>query len=149
MERGAVLLADRLGEWEPAYRSRGEAQVGRLLQRYDILFLYEEPTLVYDRGRTRIWRPDFTLPAYGGLIVEYAGMPEKSSYMAGVRHKQRAYAANRLPAMFVYPDDIRGPRWPERLVERIRAAGSSARDVPTPRAPPAAGAGAGTGAYGR
>lgn len=149
MERGAARLEDRLGEFEPPYRSRGEAQVGRLLTRYDILFLYEEPTLVYDRGRDRIWRPDFTLPAYAGLIVEYAGMPDLPDYMQGIRHKKRAYAANGLPAMFVYPRDIRGRRWPQRLAERIHATGSRARESPEPRAPRAAGAYAGPGAYRR
>ena len=42
---------------EPPYRSRGEAQVGRRLDRYGIPFFYEYPTLVYDRGRYRQWHP--------------------------------------------------------------------------------------------
>ena len=40
--RGAPRLEDVLGPNEPQYKSRGEAQVGRLLDRYDIPFLYEQ-----------------------------------------------------------------------------------------------------------
>lgn len=51
MKAGAARLEDRLDPSEPPYRSRGEAQVGRLLDRYGIPFFYEQSTLVYDRGR--------------------------------------------------------------------------------------------------
>ena len=59
------------------------------------------------------------------MVVEYAGMPEHPDYMAGIRHKERVYAANEIPALFVYPDDLRGPAWPEGLVKRIEQAGHS------------------------
>jgi hypothetical protein len=88
-------LEDRLHPLEPPYRSRGEAQVGRLLDREQIPFLYEQPTLIYDRGRHRIWRPDFTLPTYGGLVVEYAGMMDVPDYAAGIEHKIAAYRGQR------------------------------------------------------
>jgi hypothetical protein len=99
-------LEDRLHPLEPPYRSRGEAQVGRLLDREQIPFLYEQPTLIYDRGRHRIWRPDFTLPTYGGLIVEYAGMMDVPDYAAGIEHKAATYRSNEIPAVFVYPEDL-------------------------------------------
>ena len=75
MQTDTSRLEDRLGPLEPPYKSRGEAQIGRLLDRYGVPFFYEQPTLVYDTGRHHIWRPDFTLPTYGGLIVECAGVP--------------------------------------------------------------------------
>ncbi len=112
-------LEDRLAPHEPPYRSHGEAQVGRLLDRYGIPFLHEHPTLIYDRGRYGLWHPDFTLPTYNWLVVEYAGMPDVPGYMAGVRYKERVYRGNGIRAMFVYPDELRGPRWPEQLIERI------------------------------
>ena len=49
---------------------RGEAQVSNLLKRYGIPFVYEQSTLIYDRGRYRIWHPDFTLPKHRNMIVE-------------------------------------------------------------------------------
>jgi hypothetical protein len=115
-------LEARLARLEPPYRSRGEAQVGRLLDRYGIPFFHEYPTMVLDRGRYRIWHPDFTLPHHGGLIVEYAGMPDRPDYMEGIRHKERVYAANGLRALFLYPDDLRGPGWPESAIRRIVSA---------------------------
>jgi hypothetical protein len=107
-----------LASLEPPYKSHGEAQVGRLLDRYGLPFFYEQPTLIYDRGRHRIWHPDFTLPDYNGMIVEYAGMPDVPDYAAGIQHKVGAYKANGVPALFVYPADMTGPAWPEKLYER-------------------------------
>jgi hypothetical protein len=132
-------LEAALAEIEPPYRSRGEAQVGRLLNRYGLPFRYEQPTRVYDRGRERWWRPDFKLPTLGDLVVEYAGMPDRPDYATGISHKQRVYAANGIPACFIYPRDLTGPDWPERLVERIRYAQPShpgprySTDRPGPR----------------
>lgn len=122
-------LEDRLAPWEPPYRSRGEAQVGRLLGRYGIPFAYEQPTVVYDRGGYRTWHPDFTLPTYGSLIVEYAGMLDLPHYAAGVRHKRRTYAANGLNALFVYPQELQGPDWSHQLIRRIerRVTGGATR----------------------
>lgn len=115
-------LEDALARREPPYRSRGEAQVGRLLDRHGIPFAYELPTMMYNRGRYRVWLPDFTLYSLNGLILEYAGMMDRPDYAAGIRHKQEAYAANGLPALFVYPADLQGPLWPRRLVDRIAGA---------------------------
>ena len=112
-------LEQRLAELEPPYRSRGEAQIGRFLDRYGIPFVYEQPLLIWDRGKYRTWHPDFTLPKYDGLILEYAGMPEIDDYMTGIRHKQRAYQVNGIPALFVYPSDVKRPNWPEQLYKKL------------------------------
>ena len=112
-------LEERLAKLEPSYRSQGEAQVGRLLNRYGIPFVYEQSLVIYDRGRYRTWHPDFTLPTYNKLIIEYAGMPEIDDYMTGIRHKQRAYYANGIPALFVYPKDLTGPNWSNKLYEKL------------------------------
>jgi len=119
MSYEAPRLEDRLGPLQPPYRSRGEREVGRLLDRYGIPFLYEQPTMIYDRGRHRIWHPDFTLPTYNGLIVECSGMMDIPDYAAGIRHKRRAYEANGISALFVYPEDLRERDWPKRLVKSI------------------------------
>jgi hypothetical protein len=127
----ASRLEDRLGPDEPPYRSRGEAQVGRLFNRYGIPSLYEMPTVVLDRGRHRTWHPDFTLPYQGGLIVEYAGMPDVADYMQGIEHKQQVYRANGLPAVFLYPDDLQGPHWPEKVLNRILDAAAPQTRTPS------------------
>jgi hypothetical protein len=123
----SARLEDQLGPDEPPYQSRGEAQVGRLLDRYGLAFAYEQATIVYDRGRCRTWHPDFQLPQYGGLVIEYAGMMDVPDYAAGIQHKQRVYAANAIPALFVYPQDLTGRDWPRRLVDRIYQAGIRAQ----------------------
>lgn len=120
----SARIEDRLAPHEPPYRSRGEAQIGRLLDRSGIEFHHERPTVVYDRGRYRIWKPDFTLPDYDWMIIEYAGMMDRPDYAAGIRHKKRAYARNEIPALFVYPLDLRLPDWPShvlRSIERCRS----------------------------
>jgi hypothetical protein len=75
--------------------------------------------MVLDRGRYRLWHPDFTLPQYDWMVVEYAGMPDVPDYAAGIRHKQEVYRINGIPAFFLYPRDLQGPAWPERIVERL------------------------------
>jgi len=112
-------LEARLAALEPPYKSKGEAQVGRVLNRYGIPFVYEQPTLIYDRGRHRVWHPDFTLPSYGSLIIEYAGMPDVPEYMQGIRHKEKVYKANQMPALFLYPADLQGPAWPQRIMDHL------------------------------
>ena len=119
MDRNTTRLVDRLAPHEPSYKSRGEAQIGRLLDRYGLPFFYEQQTMVLDRGRYRIWRPDFTLPYLNGQVLEYAGMPDVPAYMAGIRHKQRTYALNEIPALFVFPGDLQGPGWPDTIIGRI------------------------------
>ncbi len=112
-------LEERLKALEPPYRSRGEAQVGRLLDRYGIPFFYEQPLIVLDRGQHRRWHPDFTLPGYGWLIVEYAGMPDVPEYMQGIRHKTRVFEANGIQAVFLYPWDLQNSEWEEHVMARI------------------------------
>ena len=67
--------------------------------------------------------PDFSLPTYDNLIVEYAGMMDIPGYATGIQHKRRVYAENGLRAMFVYPRDLMGPSWSEHLVHRVYQAG--------------------------
>jgi hypothetical protein len=39
--------------------------------------------------------------------------------IAGVRHKIAAYQANGINAGFLYPQDLAGPNWPERVIKKI------------------------------
>ena len=113
------LFADAAG-FRRMYRSRGEARVGRVLDQYGIPFAYERERHVVAQGRERRWRPDFTLPTYGDLIVEYAGMPDRPDYRAGMDYKQLVYRNNGMPAIFVLPEDLQRMDWPDWLLRRIR-----------------------------
>ena len=126
MQIDAPRLEDRLGPLEPPYKSRGEAQVGRLLDRYGVPFFYEMPVMVQDRGRYRLWHPDFTLPTYGGLIVEYAGVPNAPGpeYRELLQHRAAVYEANAIPAIFILPDDLAEPGWPRLIAGPLEEYGS-------------------------
>jgi len=57
-------------------------------------------------------------------------MMDIPDYAAGIRHKAATYARNGIPAVFVYPADLRGPRWPEHIVESIYRAADRASAPP-------------------
>ena len=50
------------------FKSRGEVQIARFLDRNSILYNYEQPLAVVDQGKTRVWYPDFQLPEYSMII---------------------------------------------------------------------------------
>ena len=107
---------DEISELDPPYRSRQEAQLGRMLDRYGIPFFYDQPVLVYHDGRHEIVKPAFTLPTYAGLVVEYAEEAEDT------HRRQRMYHDNGIAAVIVQPEDLQGFRGPDSLLERIEGA---------------------------
>jgi hypothetical protein len=74
MGRGYNCITNRYGQ---PFKSKGEYQIARFLERNQIRYQYEHPLAVVDRGRVRIWYPDFQLPEYG-LILETVPMQNKS-----------------------------------------------------------------------
>ena len=99
------------------FRSKGEAQIARLLECVGVSYHYEYPLAVVDRGKVRIWYPDFQLPRYG-IIVEYAGLTDNPAYMAGIGHKGIVYEENGLTALILTPQALRG-NWPERVLGQV------------------------------
>jgi hypothetical protein len=125
--RDIVRLEDHLAEHEPWYRSRGEAQIGRLLDRYEIPFAYEQPLRLYDGVRWRQYVPDFSLPIDRStsrlpLILEYLGMPDRSDYVDRWERKLEVYRMNDVPLKVIRPYDLSGSDWPVRLAQSIRSA---------------------------
>ena len=102
------------------FRSRGETQIARCLDRYGLAYLYEHPLAVVDQGKTKIWYPDFQLAGYG-MLIEYFGRPDDPHYAAGMAKKKTVYDANGLSALMLKPDDLRGD-WPGRLLGEIENA---------------------------
>ena len=101
------------------FRSEGEPQVARLLERSGIAYRYEPPVAVVDAGKVRIWYPDFQLPQYG-LLIEYCGRCGDPAYASGIRKKEAVYRANGLATLFLTPESFRGD-WPSRTLEQIEA----------------------------
>jgi len=72
------------------YRSWGEEQIARLLDRNRISYKYEYPVAVVDRGKVRLAYPDFLLPELG-LIIEYFGVNGDTDYDEQAKHKIELY----------------------------------------------------------
>ena len=99
------------------FKSRGEEQIARLFDRSKIAYRYEHPMAVVDRGKTRVWYPDFYLPEYG-MIVEYFGVNGNRAYDDQARHKMEVYNANGLDGLFLTEASFKGD-WPTRIIGQI------------------------------
>jgi hypothetical protein len=98
--------------------SRAERQIGRMLERYGMRYKYEHPVAVVDRGKVRVWYPDFWLPEYG-IVIEYVGGLGSRDYVDGVKHKKAVYEAAGYPSVFLGADSFNG-YWPKRVLGQIR-----------------------------
>lgn len=101
------------------FKSKGETELGRLLERERIHYLYEYPTAVLDQGKTKIWYPDFTLPEYG-MIIEYFGVNGKIDYDRQAMHKMQVYQDNGIEGLFLTSECFKGD-WPEKIIGQIEA----------------------------
>ena len=115
MDSGRRKTAEHSGD---RFKSEGERQIARLLDRCGIGYRYEHPLAVVDRGKTRVWYPDFFLPDHG-VILEYTGLNGKNSYQERLRHKESVYEALGVPVLYIKPETFRG-FWPAAIIEGIQ-----------------------------
>jgi len=109
---------DRAGADEtPGYRSKAEVQIARLLDRHGIAYRYEHPLAVLDRGKVRLWYPDFYLPEYG-VIIEYFGLHGNAGYEEQTKRKIEVYENTGMDGLFLTEDWFRGD-WPGRILAGI------------------------------
>ena len=101
----------------PPYKSKAEIQIARLLDREGIAFRYEHPLAVVDRGKTKIWHPDYSLSDYG-MIIEYFGMNDDPGYRRRAEHKMQVYRETGIDGVFLTEESFRGD-WPARVVGQI------------------------------
>lgn len=99
------------------YRSKGETQIARLLDRHRIPYKYEQPLAVVDNGKTKIWYPDFHLPQYG-MIIAYFGLNGDPGYRAQAEHKVQVYQSMGIEGLFLSEDSFRG-NWPSGIMGQI------------------------------
>ncbi len=99
------------------YKSRGEREIAGFLEGQKINFQYEYPLAINDRGKTRIWYPDFTLPDYN-TIVEYFGMMGNKSYNEQMAHKTKAYQNAGIDGIYLVESSLQGD-WQGMFLERI------------------------------
>jgi hypothetical protein len=108
---------DGYGQTHRRFRSWGEEQIARLLDRNGIAFRYEHPLAVVDGGKVKIWYPDFYLPHYG-LIAEYFGFNGDHGYDATAHHKIQVYTNEGIDGLFLTRDSLRGD-WPTKVLGDI------------------------------
>ena len=107
------------GRIERGYKSKAEVQIARFFERRGIAYKYEYPLAVVDKGKTRIWYPDFYLSDYG-IIVEYFGINGDPGYDERTKHKIEVYKGAGLEGLFLTNESFTG-NWPTRIMNRIES----------------------------
>ena len=110
-------LEDYIDELDPPYESKEEAQIGHMLDEYDIPFFYKHATIVYDQGQNKLEYPAFTIPAYGGVVIDYM----RSSYGDRYKYKQEMYEQNQIPAVVITQEDLQGSTWQQQLYQKLNS----------------------------
>lgn len=113
MERSIEQLLRNEG-----YKSEGERRIAEFLEEARIDFVYEKPILIEDKGKQRIWYPDFWLPDYS-IIIEYFGVVGEEAYDLAIKHKMKVYAQNHLNVIPVYPQTFEAD-WKDYVLRSIR-----------------------------
>jgi len=114
MEQGGKYCAKSISK---SYRSWGEEQIARLLERSGITYQYEYPLAILDRGHVRLYYPDFRLPEYG-LVIEYFGVNGNSNYDEQAQHKIEVYKQAGIDGLYLTRDFLRGD-WPGKILGGI------------------------------
>ena len=106
-----------IGRLEPAYESAGQREIARMLDEYRIPSLYRQPTLIRDNGRRTIWRPDFTLPTFDNMVIEYGAHRIQPR---GRATRSDVYSQNGIAALFLDNSDLAKPDWRQQLYDRLQ-----------------------------
>jgi len=118
------MVEDRCGlenalEYVESHGSFCEKQIARTLNINRIRYSYEYPVAVVDRGKVRLWYPDFWLPDYG-MAIEYLGVTNCEAYTERVQHKKDVYDAAGVSCVYVDAEDMKY-NWPEQILNQVRA----------------------------
>jgi hypothetical protein len=93
------------------FKSEGERRIGEFMDSYGIQYRYEQGVLVEDRGKPKIWHPDYFLPEFA-VYIEYFGLAGNREYDNNIKRKKSIYSAMGLDVIPVYPwtfcDDWQG-----------------------------------------
>ena len=109
-------LEDRLVGPDYPYESKEEASIAKMLDSYNIPFLYKQPTLVIENGKRCIEYADFFLPTYNGLAIDYIIESNSAIY----RRKKNIYQDNQIPAVLMSRKNMQGPDWQKKLFNRLQ-----------------------------
>ena len=109
-------LEDRLVGPDYPYESKEEAAIAKMLESYNIPFLYKQPTLVIENGKRCITYADFFLPTYNGLAIDYIIESNSAIY----RRKKNVYQDNQTPAVLMSRKNMQGPDWQKKLFNKLQ-----------------------------
>ena len=109
-------LEDKLVGPDYPYESKEEASIAKMLDSYNIPFLYKQPTLVIENGKRCIEYADFFLPTYNGLAIDYIIESNSAIY----RRKKNVYQDNQIPAVLMSRKYMQGPDWQKKLFNRLQ-----------------------------
>lgn len=93
----------------------GEQRIAKVLDQYGIPFLYRQPVIVYDQDQYQVHHPTFTLPSYGGTLIDYLPEPLQQD---GPRLKE-VYRYNEIPALVLGPQDLMHDNWEAKLYQNL------------------------------
>lgn len=113
-----VGLENMLSSRREHFKSEGERKIAYFLDDNSIRYQYEPGVLVnssYDK--TRIWYPDFYLPAFASYI-EYFGMVGKESYDEGIKTKLSTYQQMGMDVISIYPWTFSGD-WQQYIMNEL------------------------------
>ena len=108
-------LEDRLVGPDYPYESKEEAAIAKMLESYNIPFLYKQPTLVIENGKRCITYADFFLPTYNGLAIDYIIESNSAIY----RRKKNVYQDNQTPAVILTRKDLKKSNWHKELYRKL------------------------------
>lgn len=109
-------LEDRLVGPDYPYESKEEAAIAKMLESYNIPFLYKQPTLVIENGKRCIEYADFFLPTYNGLAIDYIIESNSATY----RRKKNVYQDNQTPAVLMSRKNMQGANWQKKLFNKLQ-----------------------------
>ncbi len=99
------------------YKSRGEFEIAKFLDKFKIEFEYEFPIAIVEGDKTKIWYPDFYLKEYQ-IVIEYFGMYNHNKvYKNNANFKKKTFQNCGIQFIPVY--ELRD-KWEEYILKSMR-----------------------------
>jgi len=99
------------------YKSKGEYEIAKFLNKYNIEFEYEFPITVVENGKTKIWYPDFYLKEYQ-TVIEYFGMYNyNETYKLNANFKKKTFQDCGIQFIAVY--ELRD-KWEDYILKSMK-----------------------------
>ena len=111
-----VNLEYFIGKLDPPYESKETAQIGHMLEQYQIPFFYKQATLVQHQGHREVTHVDFNLPTRNGMVIDYIVDPGSRDY----QDKKDLYEQNQIPALLVTGESLKEPHWQQKLYDKVQ-----------------------------